>query len=116
MTYKINGTELHLQPTRGNWMPRDVVGVDGNGHNIYTPYRRFEMQWEIMSPSGTFQLQNFFASVNNTGSAVVDLPRYNADSYQFYPYSGCVLSEPEWNQYFASHITRVSMTVSRIRT
>lgn len=116
MTYKINGTELELQPTLGNWLPRENIGIDGNGHPIYSAYRQFQIQWDLISPTGTQQLQNFFASVNNTGSAVVDLPQYGAGAYQFYAYTGCVLQEPEWNVYFNEYITRVTMLITRIRT
>jgi len=35
MTYSINGSELLLQPTRGDWIASDPIGRDGMGHNVY---------------------------------------------------------------------------------
>jgi hypothetical protein len=116
MTYKIQGVELLIQPTSGNWLARNAVGMDALGHSIYPPYRQFQMQWDLMSPTGTQQLQNYFSLVNNTGTANVDLPQYGAGDYQFRTYSGCILQEPEWNVYFSEYITRVTMLVTRIRT
>ena len=116
MTYRLNGIEIDPQPTIGHWMPRESFGVDGNGHILYSPFRQFEMQWELTYPTGTQQLQNFFLSVNNTGTVVADLPQFAVGAYQFYSYSGCILREPEWGEYFNEHITRVVMTVTKIRT
>ena len=116
MTYKINGTELTMQPTTGRWLERDSLGIDGNGHTIYSPIRRFEIQWNLMSPAEVYQIQNFFDTVTVTGSFVVDLPEYNAATYTFHSYTGCVLSEPEVSDYFTENIKDVTLLISRIRT
>jgi hypothetical protein len=114
MTYKIGGTEFTLQPTTGRWLPRDQLGIDGNGHPVYSPFHGFEIRWEVISPSQFNQIQNFFSAVNNTGTAVVDLPRYAFTSYSFFSYSGCVLSEPQMEEYFDQYHTNVVLLVSKI--
>jgi len=116
MPYKINNIELIIQPTTGQWIPREIIGIDGNGHPIYPATREFEMNWQLSNPTGTWQLQNFFDTVSITGSAVVDLPRHNYWGYEFYSYSGCVVQEPEIDVYFTEHITNVRLLVTKIKT
>lgn len=116
MTYKINGTEISIQPTTGKWLPREVIEYDGNGHPIYSALREYEIRWNQIDDSTVYQLQTFFGSVNNTGSVVVDLPRYGSATYQFYAYTGCVLNEPEFGRYFVEHNMDVILLVRRIRT
>ena len=114
MTYKINGTELSIQPTSGRWLPRSRLGVDGNGHPVYAGTYEFQMEWNLLGPSEVNTLQTFFNSVLTTGSAVVDLPKFADGTYQFYSYSGCVLHEPEYGPYFAEHYTDVRLLVTNI--
>lgn len=116
MTYKINGTEILIQPTTGKWVARQAVGIDGAGHTIYPGVREFEMRWQLISPSGVNQLQTYFNGINPTGTAVVDLPQYGSPGYNFFSYSGCVLREPEQNTYFNEYHTDVLLLVSNIRT
>lgn len=115
-TYAINGTEITIQPTSGQWMPKDPLGIDGNGHFVYPPYREFEMSWGLLDPSDANQLQNFFASIGNTGTAVVDLPKYAAATYTFYSYTGCVMQEPSFGVYFTEHHTDITLLITKIRT
>jgi hypothetical protein len=115
-SYAINGVELAVQPTSGRWMPREAVGVDGNGHFIYPPYREFEITWGLVNPSDVNQLQTFFESIGNTGTAIVDLPRYAASTYTFRSYTGCVLQEPTFDIYFTEHHTNVTLLISKIKT
>lgn len=115
MTYKIQGTELLIQPTSGRWMPRESLARDGWGHNVYPGVYQFEMVFGLEFPSGTAQLQDFFDSVNVTGTAVVDLPRYNYPTYEFFSYSGCVIDEPTFERYFTEHQTSVKLLISNIR-
>jgi len=116
MTYKINGTAISIQPTSGRWMPRDNLGIDGNGHMVYSAVREFELKWQLTDAALFDQLQTFFESVNNTGTAVVDLPYYTSGSYSFYSYSGCVLREPEMGTYFTEHHQDVFLLITNIRT
>ena len=60
MTYKMNGTELTIQPTVGRWTERLPVDIDGNGHPIYSPYHEFELRWQLVDMEQAQQLQSFF--------------------------------------------------------
>ena len=115
-SYAVNGSDITVQPTDGKWLPRSPLGIDGWGHAVYPPYREFEMTWGLLSPSDVNQLQNFFASIGNTGTAVVDLPKYADAIYQFYSYSGCVLQEPSIGVYFTENQTDVNLLIIKIRT
>lgn len=116
MTFKINGETFSIQPTTARWVPREVLGIAGNAHAIYPAVRQFELTWNLNSPSGTYQLQQWFDTVLATGTAVVDLPKYASADYEFFSYSGCALREPEWSPYFSEHITSVTMLITNIRT
>ena len=117
MTYKIGGTEITTQPTSGRWIPKQPIGIDGNGHAIYPGVREYELKWQLVNISDYNQLVGFFNSIGNTGTVVVDLPQFGAATYTFYSYSGCVLREPEANQYFAGAGQQdVLLVVSNIRT
>jgi len=116
MTYKINGVELVLQPTYGSWLNRDKLGIDGNGYAIYPMVREYELKWNYLSPTGTSQLQSFFNSISNTGTAVVDLPKFADPTYNFYSYSGCVIRELDIDAYFVENYSNVVLKVTNIRT
>lgn len=116
MTYKINGVELSLQPTTGKWMPRLLIDVDGNGYPVYSAVREFELMFQLTEPTDFQQLQNAFNSLGVTGTAVVDLPAYATGTYSFFPYSGCVLREPEMAEYFSEHHMNVRLLITNIRT
>jgi hypothetical protein len=117
MTYKISGTAITTQPTTGRWIPRASLGIDGNGHAIYPGVREYELKWQLVNVSDYNQLVTFFNSIGNTGTVVVDLPQFGAATYTFYSYSGCVLREPEANQYFVgTGQQEVLLLISNIRT
>jgi len=116
MVYKIQNTELIIQPTSGKWMRRGVVGISGDGHAIYPAVRQFEMKWQVESASGYNQLMNFFDAIDPTGTVSIDLPRYAYSEYEFRTYSGCVLREPESGMYFSEKHTTVLLLVTNINT
>jgi len=115
-TYQISGTDLLLQPTSGRWIPRKAIRMDGNGHPVYPGVREFEMRFQLGEPGDYSQLQDFFESVGNTGTVVVDLPKYGYTSYEFESYTGCVLREPETREYFSQHQRHFTILVTNIRT
>jgi hypothetical protein len=115
-SYAVNGTDFTIQPTSGQWKPKDPLGVDGNGHYVYPPYREFEMSWGLLDTAQVNQLQTFFDSIGNTGTAVVDLPKYADADYTFFSYTGCVMQEPSFGVYFTEHLTDVTLLISKIRT
>lgn len=116
MTFKINGTEITVQPTAHHWVSRKALGIDGAGHPVYPATREYELRWDLVYQSQINQLQNFFATVVTTGTAVVDLPEYGASSYAFKSYTGCVLSEPSMGDYFTQHATNVTLLITNIIT
>lgn len=116
MTYKVNGTEITTQPTSGRWLGRDKLGINGFGHPVYPAVREFEMTFVLHSPADANQLQTYFNQVSNTGTVVVDLPQYGAATYTFFPYTGCIIHEPEWGEYFAEYQTSCKLLISNIKT
>lgn len=116
MTYKINGTDFLLQPTTGQWLDRELLGMDGNGRPIYSATRNFEVRWGAKTTTEFNQLKNFFDSVGTTGSLVVDLPMYGDATWQFESYTGCFVREPTASPYFQEHYMDVHLLVTNIRT
>jgi len=115
MTYKINGTDISLQPTSGRWLPREILGTDGNMQAIYPMYHEFELTWQVETPNDFKELQDYFEGMSAVGNIVADLPEYGASTYTFFSYSGCVIREPQMGTYFAEHHTSVSLLISKIR-
>lgn len=116
MTYAINGVSLTLQPTRGQWMPRTVLGIDGNGKAVYAPYRQFQMSFDLTSQSDFDELRTYFDSLSVTGSLIVDLPRWDTTTYGFRSYTGCLIREPEGANYFTKYKQNVTLLITNIRT
>ena len=117
MTYKINNTELLLQPTSGRWLARRELGTDGAAHPVYSGIREYLLTWGGMSPAQYSQLQGFFNVVITTGTASVDLPHHANSTYGFRTYSGCTLSEPSQDApYFTENYLDVSLTIRKINT
>lgn len=114
-SYAVNGTNLLLQPSEGRWNPKDSLGLDGSGRNIYSAFKSFELSWGLITTTDLNQLINFQQSVSNTGTVVVDLPKWGDVGYLFYGYTGCVLSEVEVGVYFAEHVTDVRLLVTSVR-
>lgn len=120
--YKINGTQFITQPTTGRWMPRDAIGIDGNGQAFYPATREYELKWELLDMDAANQLQSWFNNMNVTGTVVADLPVYGQSGTAsgvmlYFPYSGCVLREPQFGDHFAmSHHQNVVLIVARIHT
>lgn len=115
MAYSINGTDWTLQPTTGKWLPRALVGLDGNGRAIYEPLRSFEVTWQLSSPSEFDQILTWFDGIGSTGSYVVGLPQWSATTYAFYNYTGCFLQEPEMGAYFNQNLLQARMLITHIR-
>lgn len=115
-SFAINGTEFLIQPSTFRWMPRTLLGVSGDGHGVYPLVREYEMRFNLTTPAQFSQLFGWFQSVGVTGTAVVDLPQYGNANYIFYSYSGCVIREPEMNDYFVENHTEVLFSITNIRT
>ena len=113
-TFSINGTEFTLQPSEFRWLPRNMLGMTGDGHPIYSAVRQFEIRWNIGTAAEFDQLVDWFDGTHIAGTAVINLPQWNNPLYYFYPYSGCTLHEPEFGKYFAEHPSEVVLIVDNI--
>ena len=116
MTYKLNGVELDPQPTTGRWVARELIGYTGDGRPIYAPTRQFEMDFQLLSPTGMSVLQNNYLAIDATGTIVLDLPRYGYSDYTFYSYTGCYIQEPVAGTYFTQNHQNVKLLVTNIVT
>lgn len=115
-SYAINGVDLTLPPTSGRWVERPLVGIGGSGHPVYAAVREFELQFQLADPSDYNQLQLAYQALSNTGTAVVDLPKYGDAGYQFFSYTGCIVQEPYAGAYFNENQTDVRWLITNIRT
>lgn len=115
MTYKINGTAIALQPTSGMWQDREELDIDGNGHSIYPAVREFELQWDLMSMSEFYQIENFYNNQGTTGTVVSELPCWLSGTYTFFGFTGTVLRDPIVGEYFEQYVKDVSMLIANIR-
>jgi hypothetical protein len=114
---KINGISLPLQPSEHRWVDKDQIGTDGNGRAIYAVYREYELKWDFLSPDEFSTMNGYFLSIGQTGTANVDLPKYPPSStYQFQTYSGTILRELTYSNYFENYYQGVKMMIARIRT
>lgn len=115
MPYKINGFTFVIPPTTGRWIEPRVIDIDGNGRPVYPAFTEFQLKWQNLEPSGTYQLYEFFRTINITGTATVELPRYGFSNYTFWEYSGCVVYIPRFGEFFAQNTLDVELTISKVR-
>lgn len=116
MAYKINGTDLLLQPTSGRWIDREEIGVDGNGASVYPRFRAFELSWDLIDEASIYQVQDLFDTLLITGSVVFECPKYKSNTYTYYAYTGCVMHEPTFDAFWQEYVTSAKLLISRIRT
>jgi hypothetical protein len=116
MPYQINSTGIPLEPEEGRWMPRVLLGYDGNGRPIYEPTRRFEIRWGLKTPGQVWQLQEWFQTIGATGSISADLPRYAWPAYEFRTYSGIYMNELEVGSFFTENYRDATLLLSNITT
>ena len=113
--FKINGVLLSLQPSDHNWIKRTQYGIDGGGHSVLPAMGQYQLSWELMSPADFYELVNAYNSHGVTGTAVVDLPQWGNPSGTFYPYSGCVIDEPEHSGFFENYYVGAKLLITSIR-
>lgn len=113
-TYKINGTDLLLQGTEGRWLPREVLGITGEGKPIYPSSHQFELRFNLSSQEELYQIQNLFDTLGLTGTCVVDLPTFDSQTFGFTSYSGCSIYEVERGAYFTEHTLDEVWLIDRI--
>lgn len=114
--YAINGTTLSAQPTTAGWVDRPTIGVTGNGHDVHPRLRSFQMNFDFITAAQFEEIHDFWENNNITGTVVANLPKYKDSSYGFYGYTGCVLREPQFNEFFEQHYSNVTLLIVRIQT
>lgn len=115
-TYAVNSVNLLLQPTTHQWVDRELIGTDGNGRGVYPAVGDFELGWELMDNASFNQLVNAHKSTINTGTSVVDLPKWNDPLFTFYSYSGTYFQRPSYSGFFMEHYQGVRLIISNVRT
>lgn len=113
-TFKVNGTLLSHNPTEHKWINRPPIGTDGNGREIYPAPREYEMKWDLLTAAEFDEIYGYYALIGNTGTVSVDLPQYRTTTYQFRTYSGCVLQEPQFEDFFENYYVGVRLLVVKI--
>lgn len=112
-TYQIDGIDIPL-PTSGKWESRNELGRDGHGKPVYSGSREFRLVWEYISPSDANLLYDIYRTKESSGSHTVRLPAYDF-LYTFKEYSGCQMTEPEYEDFFETHVSRFSFLVVNVR-
>jgi hypothetical protein len=116
--YRLNGSTLSLQPTKGKWVSQKPLDVDGNGHSLYAPVFEFEMSFTLDAPSDFMQLYNMWNNMS-TGTVVATLPRFDSvwlsGTYEYFDYTGTILNQPERGEYYEGHNQNVVMMVTNVR-
>jgi len=116
-TFAVNNVNFTLQPTTGKWVTRESFGVDGNGHTIYSPIRSFELSWQLSHPSDLKQIIDAYNLISTTGTSSFDLPKWGTATLgEFHTYSGCVVDEPNTEEYFAGYTQNIRWIIRGIRT
>ncbi len=117
MTFKFNGIEI-LQPSIHRWTPRNILGISGGGHAVYPGVREYELKWQLSSIGEYYQLLQSFNNLSGISTLVVDLPQFNSTgTYEpFFSYTGCILREPEFTEWFNGYYRDASLLITNIRT
>jgi len=116
MTFKIYGTEI-LQPSEHGWVSRPLLGLTGAGQPIYPGVREYEMRWALASAEDYRQLVNAFNALSGSSTANLDMPYFIVTgTYEpFCTYSGCILMEPEYANWFNTYYQDVTLLITHIR-
>lgn len=116
-SFGFNGVTGSFQPTTHGYVPRELIGIDGAGHGVYPAVREYELTWDFLSAEEYNTLYGYFLACGTTGTIVSMLPKYPPiPSYQFYAYSGTVLREPTYKDFFENYYTDVKLLIVKILT
>lgn len=110
----LNGIPFSQQPTDHHWLDRDTIGVDGNGHAVYVAPRQYEMKFNLMDTDQFLTIQNYFAAQGVTGTVTATLPTWLGNPYKFSNYSGCIIRELTYENYFQNWYEGVRLLIVRI--
>ena len=113
--YKLNGTEVC--PTEFQWLPRSVLGIQGDGRPIYQGTRSAQLTWEMTTYEEWAEAQVAYNAVQSTGTIVAQIPAFPtgvSSALIFTEYSGVIISEPEVGALFADNPSSLVLVVSNI--
>lgn len=112
--FGINGTVFSQQPTEHHWADRESLGIDGNGNSVYVSPRQYEMKWDLVDTEVFTEMYAYFTAQGVTGTVTATLPKWNATPYQMYNYSGCIIREFTYDNWFENYYSNVKLTITRI--
>ena len=115
-TMGLNGTQFTHQPTDHHWVAREPIGIDGNGTAVYPALREYEMKFDFIDTEEWNSMYQAFLAEGVTGTVVVTLPKWNTTPYTMYNYSGCIVREIEYENWFQNYYVGVRLLVVRILT
>lgn len=113
MPYKINGVEI-AYPTTMKWLEKQEHGINGLGNPVYGRYRNAELRWDVAYPEDVDVLQSAYLYSQNSGTVVVELPRYNISPYAFTEFSGTYIHDLQIGEFFEEHYTDVTLIVTKV--
>lgn len=111
---KINGTDLIQMPEKHHWVTPSSKGQGGTNRPVYDTDYMYEMMWGMMSAAAFEQIWDTWQSTQTTGSVVVELPQLGAGTYQYVPFSGASLDQPEHSGYFEEYYEDVRVIVRNL--
>jgi hypothetical protein len=116
MTYKLN--EGEICPSDFQWLPRETIGVSGEGRPIYPATRSVELRWEFSSFGEWAAAQVAFNANSFTGMSSITIPNFptaTGSVYAFKTYTGVFIHEPELGSpFFAGFPSDMVILVSNI--
>lgn len=115
-TYSFDNVDFLLPPSNGSWKERPNYGIDGGAHPVYSSFRKFELEWDLMPMDAANQLINAYNVVGNTGTVVACLPKWNDPTFTFYNYSGCTMEEPVLGKFFQGFVQDVKLLILNVKT
>ena len=114
-TFALNGTTI-AQPTDHHWLQRDSVGIDGNGVEVLVAPRQYELKWDFIDTDEFDSIYSFYLAQGVTGTIVASLPKWDTSPYVFYAYSGTVLRELTYDNWFQNFYSNVRLLIVKIIT
>lgn len=112
----INGYVFEHQPTDHHWVEREPIGIDGNGVAVYPAVREYELKFDFLDTDEWTNTYNVFLAQNVTGTIVATLPKWNSTPYQWYAYSGCIIREMSYDNWFQNYYSNCRLLIVRIST
>ena len=113
--YRINNSPLLIPPTKGRWVDRKDIGLDGTNRKIYVPTYRFILSFDALTFAQFEQIYDAWLNVAGTGTISVTIPEKGGADYDtFKTYTGVVPDEPESKEHHQKHLLNVEWVFRNI--